>query len=168
MPWPARDSGFQVKETPGVYSWNKPNLAKRMWYRLTGQADMKRLELMARQTLERYMFQCWIQDDADGFTGWRWDKYKVDFVIVSAANRYKDIVVMGPRHYSNLMMAHIEAYGGVDLLRKYAGDDLEQGFVDQYGTFYDRVTAKKIAIKRGQLRYPQNCPGSDLFSEGIC
>lgn len=168
MVWPTRDSGFQVKEHPGVYSENKPNRAKRIWYLITGQSDMKRLEQMGREATERYMYQYWIQDDADGFTGWRWDKYKVDFVLVSAANRYKDIIVKGPRHYSNLMVAECEAYGGIALLKRYAGEEYEQGFIDQYGTFYDRVTAKKIAIKRGQLRYPQNCPGSDLFSEGIC
>lgn len=168
MVWPTRDSGFHVKEHPGFYTANKPKWFKRVWWHLTGQADMKRLEQMGREALERYMYQFWIQDDSEGFTGWRWDKHKVDFVIVSAANRYKDIIVKGPRHYSPLMVAEIEAYGGVELLKKYAGEEYEQGFVDQYGTFYDRTHAKKIAIKRGQLRYPQNCPGSHLFSEGLC
>lgn len=165
--WPSRESGFPVKEHPGIYSWNKPKWFKRAWWYITGKAGMKRLEQMGREATERYMYQCWIQDDEDGFTGWRWDKHKVDFMIVSAANRYKDIIVMGPRHYSNLMWSSIEAYGGIKLLRKYAGEEYEQGFVDQYGTFYDRVHAKKIAGKRGQIRYPEKCPGSDLFSEGL-
>lgn len=156
MPWPKRDAGYKVVEpTEHLMLETTPEI-------------MERLAAIGRNFTERYMYHCWIENDADGFTGWRWDKYKVDLIIVSAANRYKDIIVMGPRHYSNLMVTQCEAYGGIPVLKAYAGEDYEQGFVDQYGTFYDRVTAKKIAIKRGQLRYPDKAPGKELFSEGIC
>jgi hypothetical protein len=168
MVWPTRDSGYNVPEYPTPFHSQKGQKLKRLWWIVTGQYPVKRLEGIGKMLLDGYMHRAWIKNDADGFTGWRWDKHKVDFVIVSAANRYKDIIVMGPRHYSNLMYGHIEAYGGIKLLRKYAGEDYEQGFVDQYGTFYNRVEAKKIALKRGQIRYPDNCPGTDLFSEGLC
>ena len=117
---------------------------------------------------QRYMAQCWIENDDTGFTGWRWVRHNVTIVIVSAANRYKDIIVMGPRHYSNLMRTQIEAYGGIKVLREYAGDEYEQGFVDQYGTFYTREESLKIANDQGQIRYPHHVPGSQLFSEGLC
>lgn len=116
----------------------------------------------------RYMDQCWIENDEQGFTGWRWVKHNVDLVIVSAANRYRDIIVMGPRHYSNLMQTQIEAYGGIRLLKEYAGDEYEQGFVDQYSTFHTREEAYIIARDRGQIRHPDHVPGNQLFSEGIC
>ena len=156
MVWPARNSGYNVEEVPTPFSCQKGQKLKRLWWVLTGQYGIKRLEAIGKATLDTYMHRAWIENDDDGFTGWRWDKYKVDFVIVSAANRYKDIIVMGPRHYSNLMVSFIEAYGGIKLLRKYAGDDedYEQGFVDQYGTFYNRVEAKKACHQARTTQIP--------------
>ena len=134
---------------------------------------LERLAEIGKNYTERYMHQCWIENDADGFTGWRWDKYKVPLIIVSAANRYRDIIVTGPRHYSNLMHSAIEALGGVNLLMEYANAHLEeseyeQGFVDQYSTFHTREEAYVIAEARGQIRYPENCHNGRLYSEGIC
>jgi hypothetical protein len=111
------------------------------------------------------MNQCWIENDADGFTGWRWEKYKTKLRIVAAANRYKDIVVVGPRHYSNAMRLAIDALGGVKILRAYAGDEYEQGFVDQYSTFYTREEALELAKANGQVLYTDNMPTNILISE---
>lgn len=150
--WPPRNSGFKC-EHPG---WRLEEIT---------QEALARCAAIGKQFTERYMNQCWIEQDGEGFTGWRWDKYNVELYIVSAANRYKDIIVMGPRHYSNAMQTAIEAYGGIKLLKAYAGEEYEQGFVDQYGTFYNRKEALELAKLRGQIRYPDRGPDHELISE---
>lgn len=48
-------------------------------------------------------------------------------------------------------------YGGMDMLYEYAGEDnVEQGFVDQYNTFYDREEGLALVKSNGQLLYPDN------------
>ena len=70
-------------------------------------------------------------------------------VIVSAAMLLENgDIVVGIRHFSRDMREIMsKAYGeGYHLLVK------TQGFVDQYGKFYDRQEAWKIADKMGQIR----------------
>lgn len=156
MPWPNESHAY-------VPDYNDEMHVSEEW---TPDENI-RLARVANNYLKRYMEQCWIDSDSDGFTGWRWVKYNVSLYIVSAANRYGDIIVVGPRHYSNTMQTAIDALGGTDNLRKYGGDDCVQGFIDQYGTFHDRKEAWVIAEARGQIRYPDVSPTGTLFSEHL-
>ena len=59
-------------------------------------------------------------------------------------------IVVGIRHFSPDMRSFMgKAYG-----EKYHLLVETQGFVDQYGKFYDRKEAWKIADKMGQIRRP--------------
>lgn len=138
-------------------------------------SDMKvpledRLEMIRRAAESgafHYRRTTWIENDVDGFTGWRWDKYNVKLDIVCAANRYKDLIIMGTRHTSPSMVM-IQDLVGLDALMEYAGEtEEEQGFVDQYGTFYDREEAMKLCRKNGRVLIDDN-GGRHLFSEHIC
>lgn len=128
------------------------------------------LNLAGRMRLNEYINNNYIKNDADGFTGWRWEKFKVKLIIVSAANRYGDIVLCAPRHSGPAMFQNIMAFGGMMFLHNWAGDEnCEQGFVDQYGTFYDREEAYIIA-KRNKQIISNNGRGTTpgmLFSEDL-
>lgn len=129
---------------------------------------LKRLMMIGHERTKYYMRNNWIENDSDGFTGWRWEKFKVPLLLVSACNRYKDVLVCAPRHSCPLMTMTMASYGGMELLHEYSGKDHEQGFVDQFGTFYTRSEAMALATENGQLRYPDNChPREHLFSEGL-
>lgn len=157
MPYPTDlGKGFPANE-------DHPKLVR---LKPTKQA-LEHIRYVAECWRERYMEQCWIQDDRDGFTGWRWVKFGVRLNIVSAANRYKDIIVSGPRHYSNNMRIAIDALGGIELLREYAGDEYEQGFIDQYGTFHNRREAMVLAKAAGQIMFTDRLPTDELYSEHL-
>lgn len=127
-----------------------------------------RFDLIAGNFLKRYMAQCWIENDAEGFTGWRWDKYNHPRVIAGVANRYGGIIVMGTRHYSNSMRMALDALAGNEVLTQWAGDEnCEQGFVDQFGTFLDRKEAWVLAEASGQIRHRDGLPTGTLYSEHL-
>lgn len=72
-------------------------------------------------------------------------------------------IVVGIRHFSPDMRAIMRlAYGAEDYHLKVA----EQGFVDQYGTFYDRESAWIIAQAAGQIREVTGQVGT-LYSEDL-
>lgn len=80
-------------------------------------------------------------------------------------------IVVGIRHFSPDMRAIMKrAYGaGLRLFgrwwtKPYHLRVVEQGFVDQYGTFYDRKAAWLIAEREGQIRQQVSIPGT-LYSE---
>lgn len=126
----------------------------------------ERFSMIAQNYLDRYMEQCWI--DEDGFKGWRWDKFNVTRCVAGVANRYGGIIVMGTRHYSNLMQMALDALGGPEVLIAWAGEEnYEQGFVDQYGTFLDRKEAWLLAESTGQIRYRDKLPDGTLYSEHL-
>ena len=128
----------------------------------------KRFDLISKNFLDRYMDQCWIENDAEGFTGWRWDKFKTVRRVAGVANRYGGIIVMGTRHYSNSMNQALDALGGSEVLIQWAGEDnYEQGFVDQYGTFLDRKEAWILAESNNQIVYRDHLPRGTLFSEHL-
>lgn len=108
----------------------------------------------------------WIENDAEGFTGWRWDKYNVQRRIVCAANRYKDYILLGPRHWSD-MMYMASSVVDQDLLHEYAGELYEeQGFIDQFGNYLTREEAWVIAMAAGQVIHDIG-PTGTLFSEHL-
>ncbi|ABY63141.1 putative Arn.3 [Pseudomonas phage 201phi2-1] len=129
-------------------------------------AMVDRLNEIGQNYLDRYMKQCWIETPE--FTGWRWDKFNNPRVVAGVANRYGSIIVMGVRHYSNMMQVALDALGGVELLIRWAGEEnCEQGFVDQYGTFLDRQEAWVLAEAAGQIRHRANLPTGTLYSEHL-
>lgn len=81
--------------------------------------------------------------------------------IVCAANRFENgPILIGARHFDQHM--HIQAnYMGVKGYEPHT-----QGFIDQYGRFYDRKQAWVIAERNGQII--RDCgPVGELFSEHL-
>lgn len=85
-------------------------------------------------------------------------------VIVCAALRFGDFIVTGPRHYDSTMRSQIKAARSV--LPEVKPD---QGFVDQFGAFYDRKEALIIAEAANQInvRREKGFPKDELFSEDL-
>lgn len=83
--------------------------------------------------------------------------------IICAANLFADgTIVLGIRHCDQFMGRQVEAMGMEGYPRA------EQGFVDQFGMFYDRQQAWKIAASNGQII--RRCGGDEdgtLFSENL-
>lgn len=90
------------------------------------------------------------------------DKYPERRVVVCAACRHGDLILMSPRHWDipmHALAAHIK--GGDKIPLK-----MEQGFVDNWGNFLTREEAYVVAEARGQIKYPEHGNGSGkLFSE---
>ena len=83
-------------------------------------------------------------------------------VVVCAANKYGEHIVLGARHHDTLMNQQIElSYIDTD-------DGCIQGFIDQWGVFMDRVESLAVATAAGQIntRRPKN-PGNWLCSEDL-
>ena len=72
-----------------------------------------------------------------------------------------DFLVPMVRHY------HPSSIEVVDLVRKEVGDDVEevQGFLDQWGRFYDREQAFKLCTQTGQISSYTTRGRDTLFSE---
>jgi len=85
--------------------------------------------------------------------------------IVCAAIKCGNIVITGARHYDLLMRSTMKQIFGDDT-SKYP--TFEQGFIDQYGKFYDRHEAYKLAKENGQIRKEFATSTIDmLFSEHL-
>jgi hypothetical protein len=86
-------------------------------------------------------------------------------VVVCAALAYKDILILGPRHFDATMHAQM-ANSRCAMMVK--GGAWEQGFIDQHGVFMDRKEALLVAQAAGQigLYRPKN-PGEWLCSEDL-
>lgn len=84
-------------------------------------------------------------------------------VIVCAANRNKDgHIICGARHWDKIMVSQFKQ-------DHIAGFLWEQGFIDQFGKFYNRKDAMKVVKESCQ---PFNADrnggnGEDLYSEGL-
>ena len=82
--------------------------------------------------------------------------------VVCAAIRAPDgEVLIGVRHYDVGMCGSIEARCDGKKFENRIGPD--QGFVDQFGTFMNRVDAFEVAVKAGQT----NARGPALYSEDL-
>jgi hypothetical protein len=87
--------------------------------------------------------------------------------IVCAALRLGDTVIAGPRHFDAVMRSQITAIMKPgDKKGIFAG--AEQGFVDKYGDFWNRIDAMIIARANGQaVDLKRNGSKTELFSEGL-
>lgn len=83
--------------------------------------------------------------------------------IVCAANKFENgPLLVGARHFDQHMCVQAEYMG----IKGY--EPHEQGFVDQYGRFYDRKAAWKIALANNQII--RRCGGDEdgtLWSENL-
>lgn len=82
--------------------------------------------------------------------------------IVCAANKFENgPLLIGARHFDQHMQVQM-AYMGVK-----GSDPHVQGFIDQYGKFYTREEAWKVAVENGQI--VRRCGGDEgmLFSENL-
>lgn len=81
--------------------------------------------------------------------------------IICAALRKDGVIVVGPRHYDHIMVRQI-------VNTQITFVDAEQGFIDQYGTFYNRIDALKVVKETGQvIDYERNGSDTELYSEGL-
>ena len=73
--------------------------------------------------------------------------------IVCAANKHTDgAIVIGVRHYCPVMREAIDIRNKDLSYFDYEDwSDSDQGFIDQFGDFYDRQTAWLIACKANQI-----------------
>ena len=79
--------------------------------------------------------------------------------VVCAANRYGDLIVLGVRHHCPIMNKTLDLLG-IDGFTK------EQGFVDQWGNYIDRVEALEVLKANG--RFIRNDDFLDeLYSENL-
>ena len=99
----------------------------------------------------------WLYGEVEG---WRPPPEK-GIRIVCAAIRLGDKIIAGPRHFDATMHQSIN--------RDTPENDwkhAEQGFIDQWGRFYDRTEACVIALINGQ-RHRSTGPWELLFSEEL-
>lgn len=86
--------------------------------------------------------------------------------IVCAANMHRVTgeIVIGIRHWDTIMRNTVKRgnHGGWDI----SWSSAKQGFIDQFGTFYDRQAAWLIAEKNGQIKRTTGKEGT-LYSEDL-
>lgn len=90
---------------------------------------------------------------------------KPQSIIVCAANKLPNgLIICGARHWDNLMREQADAAGWFD---NRCGHE-EQGFIDQFGEWYNREDALKVVLKSGQpFNAKRNGCNKELFSEGL-
>lgn len=84
-------------------------------------------------------------------------------IVCAACKHSSGLIVCGARHFDRIMNAQIKATG----IKKWAS--AEQGFIDQFGNFYNRVEALQI-IARNELQtinMQSNGSSTELYSEGL-
>lgn len=65
--------------------------------------------------------------------------------IVCAAIKNNEVIIAGARHFDMVMQSSLEILRDNVSLGKF-----QQGFIDQYGNFYNRQEAMKIVKESGQ------------------
>ena len=88
----------------------------------------------------------------------------IERIVVCAALKSPNGLILGPRHYDEIMVKQYHV-----LKWNWNDKDIEQGFVDQYGVFMDRLEAFEVATKSEQInRYRDKTrPLTLLFSEDL-
>ena len=81
--------------------------------------------------------------------------------IVCAANNYDGFIIPSARHF-DLAMGNIVKKCGL------SESEHTQGFIDQFGKFYNRIDAMKIVKENGQkFNIERNQSLGLLYSEGL-
>jgi len=89
-------------------------------------------------------------------------------MIVCAACKCGNIVVLGKRHYDPMMRTQMELLDERGI--KFSGANVVQGFVDDQGNFLTRMEAWFVAEKNNQIFRRVGADGPDgegLFSENL-
>ena len=75
-------------------------------------------------------------------------------------------IITSARHYDPLMHKQIEASKNIEA---WTGkrSEIIQGFIDQFGTFYDREDALIIARLANQIIRPSTYETNQLYSENL-
>lgn len=85
--------------------------------------------------------------------------------IVCAANQHEDgIIILGIRHGDSHM--HKQATL-LNLKESRTKDYWIEGFVDQFGTFYNRTEAFQLAAKNNQILRMVGGDSKELYSEHL-
>lgn len=90
-------------------------------------------------------------------------KKQKQFVVCAALRNKKGQIICGPRHFDSIMCGQIKA-------TRLKWNKAEQGFVDQFGKFLNRMEAWYVAYPNGQIvrRCGNDGPkGIGLFSENL-
>lgn len=83
--------------------------------------------------------------------------------VVCAANKHRTfgVLILGARHFDQLMHSQIEMLG-------YRRHPFDQGFIDQWGVFMDRKEAYQVAKNANQiLQKTGNLNDETLYSEDL-
>lgn len=80
-------------------------------------------------------------------------------------NDLDDLLIVGPRHYDQVMRNQVSKYGYSSENKTQRIKEKEQGFIDQYGKFYNRKDALEIAKSNNQIRFNLDYDTDELFSE---
>ncbi len=95
------------------------------------------------------------------------DKAKRRVVCAAIRHAPSGLIVAGARHFDSIMRAQLKACGLIG--QNHA--DLEQGFIDQWGTFMTRRAAFAVARRAGQEINAERNGGfharKELCSEGL-
>ncbi len=90
--------------------------------------------------------------------------------IVCAAVKSQDgVIVASPRHMDQIARNTIRELVGCESVRQWS-EGSEQGFLDQFGTYYNRTEAWKIAEAAGQILRRcggDTANGGTLYSENL-
>ena len=85
--------------------------------------------------------------------------------IVCAANQHEDgIIILGIRHWDSHM--HKQA-ALLNLKESRTKDYWIEGFIDQFGTFYNRTEAFQLAAKNNQILRMVGGDSNELYSEHL-
>lgn len=79
--------------------------------------------------------------------------------VVCAANRYGDLIVLGVRHHCPIMNKTLDLLGIEE-------PSVEQGFVDQWGNYMDRVEALEVIKANGRWIRDEEYL-DELYSENL-
>lgn len=82
------------------------------------------------------------------------------FIVCAAIKTPHGAIICGPRHFDNTMRQQISN-------NKVRFTQTEQGFVDQFGVFYNRRDAMEIAVIQGQIRRDFPVKDGKLYSEHL-
>ncbi len=94
------------------------------------------------------------------------DKAPMRRIVCAALLSQNGHVILGPRHFDERMHKQIEAGAKAGMWPENEFLDSHQGFIDQFGTFFDREDSWLIATQANQiLRHPVS--NGKLYSEHL-
>ena len=88
--------------------------------------------------------------------------------VAAVANRADDgTIFLGVRHFCPLMRQNIDNWKKANGVEGKPKSRMDQGFVDQHGTFMDRKEAMVVAVAACQIKRSIGYDSDELFSEHL-